>query len=178
MKTSTTIWVTAATLALGLLAFPAASLAGTQRQAVLPTHGILIAGRSLAGVHLGDTPADIRATWGTSYRACDGCTLTTWIYTYETKPVGAAVVFDERKHVIAVFTLGSPFGWRTQKGLAVGADIHTLVAMYNAPSMGYKGCIGFSALSTRQGDTVTSIYTQAESVYGFALTLPGAPVCL
>jgi hypothetical protein len=29
-----------------------------------------------------------------------------------------------------------------------------------------------------QGTTVTSIYTQAEVVYGFALTVPGRPVCL
>jgi hypothetical protein len=65
-----------------------------------------------------------------------------------------------------------------QKGLALGVDIHTLVDMHPAPSMGYKGCIGFNALSIRQGRTVTSIYTQAESVYGFALTLAGAPVCL
>jgi len=174
VKTSTTLLVAATALA---LAFPAASLGGTQHQAALPAHGILIAGRSLAGVHLGDTRADIRATWGTNYRACSGCTLTTWLYTYETKPVGAAVIF-KGNHVVAVFTLGSPFGWRTQKGLALGADVHKLVAMYPASSMGYKGCIGFNALSTRQGETVTSIYTQAESVYGFALTMAGAPVCL
>jgi hypothetical protein len=177
MKTATTILMATATLALGLFAFPAASLAGEQREAFLPTHGVLISGRSLAGVHLGDTPADIRATWGTNYRACSGCTLTTWLYTYETKPVGAAVIF-KGNHVVAVFTLGSPFGWRTQKGLALGADVHKLVAMYPASSMGYKVCIGFNALSTRQGETVTSIYTQAESVYGFALTMAGAPVCV
>ena len=50
--------------------------------------------------------------------------------------------------------------------------------MYPAPSMGYNDCIGYNALSMRQGSTVTSIYTQAENVYGFALTLAGAPVCL
>ena len=177
MKASTTILMATAMLAFGLLAFPSAALAGTQRQAFLPPHGVLIAGRSLAGVHLGDTSADVRAKWGTNYRACNGCKLTTWIYIYETKPVGAAVIF-KGNHVVAVFTLGSPFGWRTQKGLTLGADIHSFVAMYPAPTMGYKDCIGFNALSMQQGGTVTSIYTQAESVYGFALTLAGEPVCL
>jgi hypothetical protein len=178
MKASMTILIAGTTLALGLLAFPAVSLAGAQHQAALPTHGILVSGRTLAVLRFGATPADIRAAWGTSYRRCDWCTQTTWIYTYETKPVGAAVIFDKGNRVVAVFTLGTPFGWRTQKGLALGADIHTLVAMYPTPSMGYDDCVGYNALSTRQGNTVTSIYTQAENVYGFALTMAGASVCL
>jgi len=79
--------------------------------------------------------------------------------------------------VVAVFTLGQPPGWRTQKGLWVGADIHSMVAKYDVPSMAYRACVGYSALSFGDGSVVTSIYTQAESVYGFALTLRGEPVC-
>ena len=50
--------------------------------------------------------------------------------------------------------------------------------MYPAPQMDWKACIGYSALSLRQGAAVTSIYTQAENVYGFALTAPGRPICI
>jgi len=52
------------------------------------------------------------------------------------------------------------------------------MAMYPTPQMGYKACIGYNALSLRHGPTITSIYTQAENVYGFALTAPGRPVCV
>jgi hypothetical protein len=160
------------------LAAPVAALAGGVRQAALPVKGVLVSGHSLGGISLGDTPADVEATWGTAYSVCKGCTLTTWYYTYATRPVGAGVVFDRTDHVVAVFTLGSPFGWRTEKGLPLGQDIHELTALYPAPRMDYRACIGYSALSQRQGSTVTSIYTQAEVVYGFALTAPGRPVCL
>ena len=165
-------------LAVAALAAPAAALAGGSQQAALPLKGLLVSGQSLGGVSLGDSPADVEATWGTAYTVCKSCTLTTWYYTYATKPVGAGVVFDKSDHVVAVFTLGSPFGWHTEKGLPVGEDIHAMTALYPAPQMNYKACIGYSALSQRQGSAVTSIYTQAEVVYGFALTAPGRSVCL
>ena len=161
-----------------LLAAPAAALAGTHREAALPVRGLLISGESLGGVSLGDSPADVEATWGTDYTVCTTCRQTTWYFMYPTKPVGAAVIFDKTDRAIAVFTLGTPFGWRTEKGLPLGDDIHTMTALYPAPQMAWKACIGYSALSTRNGSTVTSIYTQAEVVYGFALTVPGRSVCL
>src|SRR5436309_6841379 len=165
-------------LTICLLAAPCAALAGQHRQAALPVRGLLVSGQSLGGVALGDTPADVEATWGSDYTTCRTCTLTTWYFIYPTKPVGAAVIFDRTNHAIAVFTLGTPFGWRTEKGLQLGEEIHTLTAMYPATQMDWKACIGYSALSLRQGSTVTSIYTQAEVVYGFALTVPGRSVCL
>jgi hypothetical protein len=161
-----------------VLAAPGAALAGQHRNAALPIHGLLVSGQSLGGVALGDSPADVEATWGTQYTVCATCTLTTWYFVYQTKPVGAAVVFDRTSSVVAVFTLGTPFGWRTEKGLQLGAEIHSLTALYPAPQMAWTHCIGYSALSLRQGSTVTSIYTQAENVYGFALTAPGRPVCV
>jgi len=165
-------------LAVLLLAAPAAALAGGRQQAALPLRVVLVSGHSLRGISLGDSPADVEATWGSDYTICTTCTLTTWYFTYPSKPVGAAVIFDKSDEVVAVFTLGTPFGWRTEKCLPLGAEIHSLTEMYPTPEMAYRACIGYSALSQRQGATVTSIYTQAESVYGFALTAPGRPVCL
>lgn len=168
----------AALTAVCLLAAPAAALAGQHREAALPVRGMLISGQSLGGVSLGDSPADVEATWGTDYTVCTTCTQTTWYFTYPTKPVGAAVIFDKTDRAIAVFTLGTPFGWRSEKGLPLGDDVHSLTALYPAPQMAWKSCIGYSALSARRGTTVTSIYTQAEVVYGFALTVPGRSVCV
>jgi hypothetical protein len=165
-------------LAASLLLLPATAAARPGRQAFLPAHGVLIAGKSLAGVGLGASQADVLAAWGTRYDVCDGCKLTTWTFLYATAPVGAAVMFDRTGHAVAVFTLGQPLGWRTKEGLQLGMDVHDIVAMYDAPSMDYKACVGFSALSVRQGRVVTSILTQAEQVYGFALTVPEQTVCL
>ena len=165
-------------LAVAALAAPAAALAGGSQQAALPLKGVLVTGQSLGGVSLGDSPADVEATWGTDYTVCKGCALTTWYFVYATKPVGAGVVFDKTDRAVAVFTLGTPFGWRTEKGLPLGQDIHALTALYRAPQMNWTHCIGYSALSQRQGSTVTSIYTQAEVVYGFALTAPSRSVCM
>src|SRR5436309_11514723 len=146
-------------LTICLLAAPCAALAGQHRQAALPIRGVLVSGQSLGGVTLGDTPADVESAWGSDYTTCRTCTLTTWYFTYPTRPVGAAVIFDRTNHAAAVFTLGTPFGWRTEKGLQLGEEIHTLTAMYPAPKMDWKGCMGSSALSLRQGSIGTSRYT-------------------
>jgi hypothetical protein len=161
-----------------LLAAPAAAIAGQHRQAALPIRGVFVTGQSLAGVALGDTPADVEATWGTDYTVCRSCTLTTWYFVYRTQPVGAAVVFDRNDKAVAVFTLGMPLGWRTEKGLLLGQEIHSLTALYPTTEMSLRHCIGYNALSLRHGPSVASIYTQADFVYGFALTMPGRPVCM
>jgi hypothetical protein len=173
------IWIRVAIGSLALV-FASAALAepsGTRSAAALPARGLLVAGTSLAGVRLGDSPAAVELAWGKDHTTCNGCPLRTWLFVYRDEPVGAAVTFDAAGRAVAVFTLGQPLGWRTQKGLWVGAEIHSLTAKYDAPGMDYKPCIGYSALSFTRGDVVTSIYTQAESVYGFALTQRGQPVC-
>jgi len=174
-----TIWrhLAVVCLALVLASTALAEPSSSHRGAALPTRGLLIGGASLAGVRLGDSPATVELAWGKDHTSCSGCGLRTWFFLYPGRPVGAAVTFDGAGRAVAVFTLGQPFGWRTQKGLWVGADIHSLTAKYDAPNMAYRACIGYSALSTTRGEVVTSIYTQAESVYGFALTERGQPVC-
>jgi hypothetical protein len=72
-----------------LLSASSAALAGPHREAALPIRGVLVAGQSLGGVSLGDTTADVKAKWGSDYKLCRGCPLTTWFFTYPTKTVGA-----------------------------------------------------------------------------------------
>ena len=56
------------------------SLAQRAHVAKLPTDGVFVPGKSLAGVALGDTTADVRAQWGSRYTVCQGCEPTTWFW--------------------------------------------------------------------------------------------------
>jgi hypothetical protein len=153
------------------------ALAGhTLHQApTLPRQGVLVSGRSLAGVQLGDTMAQVRAHWGGHFTRCAGCKPAMWFYTYPppSDPVGAGVQFANGR-VVAVFTLGSPIGWHTDSGIRVGQIL-------NNPSSGprWLSCAGYSAKPTEVSKVaVTSILTQGAAVYGFALTRPSVSPCL
>ena len=158
-------------LALALAASSSPASAG------LPKHGVLVPGKSLAGVRLGATGTAVRARLGSDYWICDQCSETTWYFTYEHvtgEPFGVGVSF-RRARVDAIFTLGSPRGWRTREGLLLGDGIDRAQALYGG--LTWKACIGYRALSMRRAGVVTSIYAAGESVYGFALTRPGEPIC-
>jgi hypothetical protein len=168
------------TLALALaLALPQQSAARTG--VTLPLRGVLVPGKSLAGVRLGDTVASVKARWGTDYRICTACNTAprkTWFYTYRegAESLGAAVTFNKLGKVVAVFTLGAPSGWRTKEGLLLGEQADRITTLYGR-ALRWKVCIGYGALSMKKPGVVTSIYTNGEAVYGFALTTPAEPVC-
>ena len=148
----------------------------------LPLRGVLVPGKSLAGVTVGDTVKSVTSKWGTSYRICKSCNdkgsgRQTFFYTYlrDAQSLGVAVTFDRKGKAVAVFTLGSPAGWRTQEGLLLGEQIDRIVDLYG--HLKWRVCIGYGALSMNKPGIVTSIYTNGEAVYGFALTAPQEPVC-
>jgi hypothetical protein len=140
----------------------------------LPDAGVLAPGRHLGGVRLGDTAAQVRARWGWRFSRCTVCRRSTWLYTYGAGPRGAAVSFDGGR-VVAIFTLGVPTGWRTTRGIRLGDPADRVQRVYGR--LAWRRCVGYGALSMRSGAAVSSIYTFGESVYGFALTKPGEPVC-
>jgi hypothetical protein len=150
------------------------------RVAALPRTGVLVSGRSLAGVKLGDTMAQVRALWGAGQHLarCEGCEPAIWYYTYPTgDPVGAGVQFGSGR-VVAVFTLGSPAGWHTETGIKVGQVLQNPFSVATPDTSVWRNCTGYSAKSTRTTpDAVTSILTQGASVYGFALTRPSVSPC-
>lgn len=156
-----------------------ASAVAVPHVAALPHQGILVTGRSLAGVHLGDSTATVRALWGAHFTRCPGYGQAMWCYLYPppADPVGAGVQFAGNK-VVAVFTLGSPIGWHTSAGLRIG---QTLANPNAGPGDGttWLSCAGYSAKATPTGaNAVTSILTQGASVYGFALTRPSVSPCM
>lgn len=166
--------------ALLFLALAAATLApqalGAPTRAALPQRGVLVPGKSLAGVRLGDSPQRVQQIWGNHYRLCEGCELPTWLYTYEhPEGIGAAVSFRDDR-AVAVFTLGAPAGWRTTNGLQLGELSIRIDDLFASPR--WRTCIGYMALTVRSSRAaVTSIYSDGNSVYGFALTHPSVPVC-
>jgi hypothetical protein len=160
-----------------LLALVLALATPARGPAELPLEGVLVPGRSLGGVQLGDTQAAVRARWGADFRVCASCAEQTWYFDFggqRPDPVGAAVVF-RRGRVVGVFTLGAPLGWRTANGVRVGEDVRRATAVYDR--LRWRSCIGYSALTMRDERVVTSIYASGDVVYGFALGLPSEPVC-
>ena len=149
--------------------------AAAQTRAAVPSRAVLVQGESLGGLRLGSTPAQVRSLWGTDYQLCDGCPTPTWFYWVRDTTVGAGVKFNRSGRVVAVFTLGSPFGWKTREGLPVGAGLDRAVDIYDWK--GFHVCRGYAAMSTTGSDVVTSIYIHGEIVYGFALTALGEAVC-
>lgn len=141
----------------------------------LPERGVLAPGKSLGGIELGQTAAQVRARWGTRSTLCSVCRRTTWLYSYRGSATTGAAVSFRGGRVSTVFTLGVPRGWRTDRGVALGDPATKVQAVYGA--LPWSRCIGYGAVSIRRAGVVASIYTYGDSVYGFALTLPSEPVC-
>jgi hypothetical protein len=153
-----------------------ASHAPTHRIPALPQRGILVSGKSLAGVQLGDSMANVKALWGGRFTRCDTCKPAMWFFWYPppADPQGAGVQFANGR-VVAVFTLGSPAGWRTEAGVRVGQILDNPTG---GGTSRWLSCAGYSAKSTRTTrNAVTSILTQGAAVYGFALTRPSVSPC-
>jgi hypothetical protein len=141
----------------------------------LPQHGVLVPGRSLGGVRLGDSPSDVSQRWGRGFGRCRDCREPTWYFTYtKFEPQGAGVSF-RRGRVAAVFTLWSPPGWRTTKGLTIGDAAARVTELYGA--LPRTRCVGYDALTLRSSAAVTAIYLSGDTVYGFALLRASEPVC-
>lgn len=161
---ATAALVAAAALA---LAVPAA--------AAPPQQGVLVPGRSLGGILLGDTAKQVLARWGRGFGICRSCTEPTWYYNFVPfRPAGAGVSFGGGR-VDAVFTLWSPSGWRTTRGLKLGDPVARVTALYGALSR--TDCAGYYALTLPQARTTTVFYVTGETLWGFGLTRRGAPPC-
>jgi hypothetical protein len=148
--------------------------AATTAAAAPPRAGVLDPGRSLGGLRLGATPAQVRAAWGSAYGVCRGCRVRTWYFTYERfKPQGAGVEFRGGR-VSALFTLWSPPGWRTTKGLRIGDPVARVTLLYGPLTR--TECGAYYAL-TLPGRGTTAFYVVGEKVWGLGLIRPGRSPC-
>jgi hypothetical protein len=142
---------------------------------LLPNPGVLVPGKSLGGVTLGMTHAQVRAEWGNGFGRCRGCAQETWFYNYRKfTPTGAAARFAKGR-VDAVWTLWQPNGWRTADGLRLGAPAANVTTRYGA--LVTITCGSYRALIRTKGHVTSVYYIFAEKLWGFGLSLPGASPC-
>jgi hypothetical protein len=159
------IFVLAAAL---VLAAPAA--------AALPRKGVLAPGRSLGGLRLGMTPAQVRAAWGSDFGRCRGCAQPTWYFTYRRYHSHGAAVQFRRRRVDAIFTLWAPSGWKTTKGLYIGDNVDRVPGLYG--TLARADCPGnYYALTMPTPGGVNAIYVVNEKIFGFGLLSFRAAVC-
>ena len=141
----------------------------------LPQKAVVVPGASLAGLKLGATQGQVRAAWGPRYGRCRDCPQPTWYFTYrDFQPQGAGVSF-KNGHATALFTIWSPPGWHTNRGLTVGQAEAQVTALY-----GYlprTECGTYAALVIRGSRVDTQIYVYKNEVWGFGISRAGSPPC-
>src|ERR671932_1991688 len=98
----------------------------------LPQHGILVPGKSLGGVRLGASPAQVERAWGRFHGTCRSCAHRTWYFTYRRFDRKGAGVEFRNGRAAAIFTLWKPPGWRTSRGLTLGEPTARMTALYGA----------------------------------------------
>jgi hypothetical protein len=141
----------------------------------LPQHGVVVPGKTFAGLRLGATAADVRAAWGPWFGRCRNCARPTWYFTYKKfEPQGAGVAFRDGA-ASAFFTTWSPPGWRTNRGLTIGDPAARVTELYGV--LPRIECGTYVALVLRRGRADTQFYLYREQVWGFGLSRAGAPPC-
>jgi hypothetical protein len=162
------------TTALVIAALAVVSVAA-QPIAAAPRAGVLVPGKTLGGLALGATPAQVRAAWGPRHGTCRGCRAPTWYFNFKRfEPEGAGVTFRGGR-TVALFTLWAPKGWRTDRGLTMGDDASRAMTLYRG--LVRITCGTYYALTLNHANAVTSVYVHNEKVWGFGLSRPREPVC-
>jgi hypothetical protein len=165
---SVALALTAACGAALLLVLPAA--------AEPPTGGAFTPGESLAGVELGMTRSDVKATWGLRHGVCRDCEEPTW-YVNEApfRPQGVGVVFEDGR-VVHAFTVWKPEGWATPEGLALGDPAGDIGATYG--ELAEIDCGDYLALVDNDPGATSAFYVYEEEVWGFGLLARGRSPCV
>jgi hypothetical protein len=152
-----------------------AALLAASVAAAPPRAGLVVPGKSLGGLELGATRAQVRAAWGPRFGSCRGCREPTWYFNFRNfEPEGAGVAF-RRNRAVALFTIWAPPGWRTDRGLRIGDDSARVGALHG-PLLRVR-CGSYEAQTMRVGSAVTAVYVHDGRVWGFGLSRPGVPVC-
>jgi hypothetical protein len=130
----------------------------------------------LGGVEIGMTKAQVTRLWGKRHGVCRDCSTTTWYFNYRPfEPQGVAAVF-ERGSVAYVFTVWRPNGWRTARGLTLGAPASEISKTYGP--LDRRECTLYYALVKPGLGVQTVFYVFRDRLWGFALTVPDASPCL
>ena len=144
--------------------------------AALPNRGDFVLGKSLGGVRIGMTKAQVLESWGHRHGVCRGCPQTTWYFNYAPfTPQGAGVVLRHGR-IVHVFTVWRPAAWQAPEGLRLGDDPSEVSRLYG--SLDRRPCTGYYAL-LKPGKRVNSVfYVFRDKLWGFGLTRSSASPCL
>ncbi len=141
-----------------------------------PQRGVLVPGQSLGGVRIGMTRAQVKGLWKADFGRCRDCSRETWYYNYRPfTPQGAGVIFQSGR-VVHVFTVWQPAGWRTPKGLTLGAMEGEVTRLYG--SLEERTCVGYTALVMPGRRAETVFYVDEGVLWGFGLTRPESSPCV
>jgi hypothetical protein len=142
--------------------------------AALPRTGVFLPGRSLGGIHLGESASDVRAALG-AHGVCIGCATATWYFNY--KPFNQRGLAVELTHgrVSAVYTLWQPTGWHAAKGLQLGV-VEAQLTTSTGPLVNVV-CSGYDA-RVADGPQARSVYYVVQGkLWGFGLLRVHANPC-
>lgn len=141
----------------------------------LPKAGVLVPGRSLGGVRLGESPRAVRAALGTFYGTCRGCPRRTWYFTYGSfDRHGLAVEFD-RGRVSGVYTLWRPAGWHGPHKLGFGTSVLAVHRLTGASRT--VRCGTYDALVHDAAGARTAYFLVKGRLWGFGLFGRGTSPC-
>jgi hypothetical protein len=160
---------------LALTACLALLLAAPGATAAPPRAGLVVPGKTLGGLALGATKAQVEETWGRRHGVCRDCPAETWYFNLKSfEPQGAGVTFRKGR-AVALFTVWSPPGWRTTQGLRIGDPEFRISTIYG--TLFRIDCGRYSASTMRSKGVTTAFYVVDEQVWGFGLSRPSQPVC-
>jgi hypothetical protein len=155
-------------LAVSALALVPSALAG------LPQAGTLVPGRSLAGVRLGETQRQVRASLG-SYGVCTGCARPTWYFNLRPFDAHGLAVEFARGRVTAVYTIMQPPGWLGPHNLVLGVAQGEVTSA--AGPLVVTSCPGYEAWVRNRAGVQTIYYLLNETLWGFGLMRADADPC-
>jgi hypothetical protein len=158
-----------------LLVASAALLFAAGAASAPPKAGVVVPGKSFGGLSVGATRAQVRSAWGSRFGVCRDCREPTWYFNYRGgEPQGVGVSF-RRGRAVALFTVWSPRGWRTSRGLQIGDPAARIAGLYG-PLLRIS-CGTYAVLRLRRARTITSFYVVDEQVWGFGLSRFTEPAC-
>jgi hypothetical protein len=142
--------------------------------ASLPRQGVLVPGRSLGGVRLGEPGSGVGAALG-PHSTCNACETTTWYFTYKLYDAHGLAVELTKDRVSGIYTLWQPPGWRGPEGLALGASEGRVISAAG-PLVTVK-CPSYDVLVRDSTRARTAYYIADDKLYAFGLFRRGASPC-
>ena len=141
----------------------------------LPKAGVLVPGRSLGGVRLGESPRAVRAALGTFYGVCRNCRRRTWYFTYGSYDRHGLAVEFAQGGVSGVYTLWRPSGWHGPHKLGFGTSVLAVHRLTDASRT--IRCGAYDALVRDSGRARTAYYLFEGRLWGFGLFGRGTSPC-